>query len=281
MPPAATSMAHAMHDRGDGTPLVLLHSVGSSWQVWQPVLPLLEPHHRVIALTLPGHDGGRVLSAAPSIAGMADTVLQQLRELGLSSAHVAGNSLGGWLALELQRRGFARSVTALSPAGAWSTPADLQALARRIRFGHTLGRLVLARVPGLFRMAWARKAALRHAMKHGDRVDPAGFRVMLRSLARARVLPALIDAVRRDGPIVPLRATTTPIRIAWGRHDRVLPFERYGRPMLASVSSADYRVLNGVGHVPMYDDPSGVAATILEVTARVDDQAQRAVGDRA
>jgi pimeloyl-ACP methyl ester carboxylesterase len=62
-------------------------------------------------------------------------------------------------------------------------------------------------------------------------------------------------------------ATLTPIRIAWGEHDRVIPFERYGRPMLERVTTAQHQTLAGVGHVPMYDDPQAVAATILEVTA--------------
>ena len=58
-----------------------------------------------------------------------------------------------------------------------------------------------------------------------------------------------------------------PIRIAWGGRDRTLPFERYGKPMLEAVPSAELVMLPGVGHVPMSDDPELVARTILEVTA--------------
>jgi pimeloyl-ACP methyl ester carboxylesterase len=61
-----------------------------------------------------------------------------------------------------------------------------------------------------------------------------------------------------------------PIRIVWGDRDRVLPFKHFGSPMLERVPDAELVRLPGVGHVPMSDDPSTVAALILEVTSAVD-----------
>ncbi|MGB2711360.1 MAG: alpha/beta fold hydrolase, partial [Conexibacter sp.] len=97
---------------GAGEPLLLVHANGMSRAAWRPVLALLEPQRDVIAVDLPGHGGsGPVaphIAAAP--AGFARIFAALLDELGIERAHVAGNSLGGWTALELARLGRARSV---------------------------------------------------------------------------------------------------------------------------------------------------------------------------
>ena len=110
----------ALYRGGAGEPLLLLHGVTSSWRAWKPVLPMLEQHHDVWAVTMPGHLGGPPLpDGGFSIDVVVDALIEQLDELGIDEdPHVVGNSLGGWAALELARRGRARSVVALSPAGA-------------------------------------------------------------------------------------------------------------------------------------------------------------------
>jgi pimeloyl-ACP methyl ester carboxylesterase len=63
--------------------------------------------------------------ASPTPAGFAVVLADLLRQLGHSTAHVAGNSVGGWTALEMAKLGAARSVVALSPAGLWARRAPL------------------------------------------------------------------------------------------------------------------------------------------------------------
>jgi pimeloyl-ACP methyl ester carboxylesterase len=111
---------------GSGTPLVLPHGLSGTWRVWTPILPLVETHHAVFALTLPGHAGGPPLPAEdpPSVAALVDGVAAELDRLGIDKAHFAGNSLGGWISLELARRGRARSVVLFGPAGAWRAIID-------------------------------------------------------------------------------------------------------------------------------------------------------------
>src|ERR1700752_4614653 len=108
-----------VHRAGTGTPLLLLHGVGAIWRAWSPVLPYLEPHHDVIAPTLAGHGGGPPLDSgiAPSVHALADSLEAELDRLGLQQVHIAGNSLGGWLGIELARRGRAKSLVLFSPAG--------------------------------------------------------------------------------------------------------------------------------------------------------------------
>ena len=106
---------------GSGPPLVLLHALGSSRRVWEPVIPALSEHFDVVAVDLPGFGDSAPLppETEPSSEVLASTVAGLLDDLGTGSAHVVGNSLGGWVALELAELRQAASVTLLSPAGLW------------------------------------------------------------------------------------------------------------------------------------------------------------------
>jgi pimeloyl-ACP methyl ester carboxylesterase len=107
------------HRGGSGPPLVLLHGFLDTWRVWELVLPALEREHDVLAPTLAGHAGGPPL---PEIAAgaLADAVERAMDGAGFATAHVAGNSLGGHVALQLAARGRARTVVAFAPAGGWT-----------------------------------------------------------------------------------------------------------------------------------------------------------------
>ncbi len=84
------------------------------------------------------------------------------------------------------------------------------------------------------------------------------------------VLPALLKAGRRDGQIAQLSAPDCPIRVVWGRRDRVIPYPRYGRPLMRRLSGVEQVSLPGAGHVPMYDAPALLRSLVLDLTARVD-----------
>jgi len=260
------------YECGAGSYLVLLHGLGGTWHIWKPVLAALSGRHRVIAVTLPGHDGGCALPAGSeaTVAVMADQLIAQLRQRGVTSAHVAGNSFGGWLALELARRGFAKSVVAFSPAGAWSTPKDYADISRSFRILFALMPAIIVLTTGFLRFAAVRRVLCRPIMEHGDRIPGTEMRAMFHAMNRTRILPALLRTMGRDGPTAPLDAGLTPIRIVWGGSDRTIPFERYGRPMMQRVAGAEGLTLAGAGHVPMFDDPQGVGDAILAVTAGVD-----------
>ncbi|HEU0198858.1 MAG TPA: alpha/beta fold hydrolase [Burkholderiaceae bacterium] len=288
--PNAVPFPHAtvprpVHDGGHGTALVLLHGMGATWEVWKPVLPALEARHRVIAVTLPGHHGGVEFAGQgdATVGAIADQLVATLRGMGIEQAHVAGNSLGGWLSLELARRGFARSVVAFSPAGAWRSAEDYRAIATPFRIVYALIGLILILFGWLARFAWARRVLTRQTMVHGERMAPQEFRAALRAMANTRVLPALLRTMGRDGPIAPVSASAAPITIAWGEQDRVIPYARYGAPFRDRIEGLTETVVPDAGHVPMWDNPDEVAAQILRVTATVDARQQEtaAVGATA
>lgn len=108
---------------GSGEPVVLLHGFLMSQTVWDPVAPRLADtgRYEVFAPTMAGHNGGPYAGTwLLSSSVLADHVERQLDQLGWDSAHLVGNSLGGWVAFELERRGRARSVTGIGAAGGWT-----------------------------------------------------------------------------------------------------------------------------------------------------------------
>jgi len=266
---------------GAGTPLLLLHGVGGTWRVWLPVLPELERAHEVFAPTLPGHSGAQPLAedTAPSIAALTDAVVESLDREGLDRVHVAGNSLGGWIALELARRGRARSVVVFGPAGAWRLELRLKALATRMRWWFALLGRLSNRADALAARPLVRKVLLGTQVARPDRVDSAELAASIRAVRDSPVVRPLLRTLA-DTPLEPLPDPGCPIRVVWAERDRVIPFQHFGEPLLERVPSAELVRLGGVGHVPMSDAPADVAGLVLEVTSTLDrSAAANGVGD--
>lgn len=260
---------------GTGTPLLLLHGIGGIWRVWSPVLPYLEPHHDVIVPTLHGHAGGPALDSevAPSVQALVDGIEQELDRLGLATVHIAGNSLGGWIGIELARRGRARSLVLLSPAGAWLSPLRLRATARGVRFALAALARYSSRAEKIAERRLARWALLAGQVAHPDRVPRESLVAYIQAGGHSPVVDPLVRVLHLY-PVEPLAADRDyPVRLVWAERDRVLPFKHFGSPMLERLPGAELIRLRGVGHVPMSDDPSRVADLILEVTRNVDDAA--------
>jgi pimeloyl-ACP methyl ester carboxylesterase len=266
--PGCAPLLTASYRGGDGTPIILLHGAGMSWRVWRPVLPLLTGRHAVFAPTLAGHRGGPRLRPGdtPGVLGVVNALCDQLDAAGIDTAHLVGNSLGGWVALELARRGRAHSVIGLSPAGTWQSRRDLLRLLWMFRLGH----ITLAN-PSLNWMT--RDPLLRHTIlsrltAHPGRIPTDQLDDLLTDLRDSAGFTALLCASLR--PLAEFDIATCPVKIAWGEHDRVLPYHRYGHPMQQIVRGAEFIILPGVGHVPMHDNPSLIAKTILETTTATD-----------
>jgi pimeloyl-ACP methyl ester carboxylesterase len=260
------------HRGGTGTPLLLLHGVGAIWRAWSPVLPYLEPHHDVVVPTLAGHGGGPPLDAdvAPSVHALADALEGELDKLGLQTVHIAGNSLGGWLGIELARRGRARSLVLFSPAGAWRSQRSIEARAAAIRLSVAgLGRYA-SRADAIAANTLLRWPLLAGQVAHPGRVPPEELAAYIRAGALAPVVvPLLREIPLRQ--VQPLPAERDyPVRLVWADRDRVLPFDGFGTAMLERLPGAELIHLRDVGHVPMSDDPARVAELILQVTTAVD-----------
>jgi pimeloyl-ACP methyl ester carboxylesterase len=265
---------------GTGTPLLLLHGVGAIWRAWSPVLPYLEPHHEVIVPTLHGHAGGPPLDSqvAPSVQALVDGIEEQLDRLGLSKVHIVGNSLGGWIGIELARRGRARSLVLLSPAGAWRSPHRLRVTAHGIRFSFGALARNSSRAEAIAERRLLHWAMLAGQVAHPHRVPRETLVTYIQASGQSPVVEPLLRVLHLN-PVDPLPADRDyPVRLVWAERDRILPFKHFGSPMLERLPGAELIRLSGVGHVPMSDDPARVAELILEVTRAVDHAAMSRQG---
>jgi pimeloyl-ACP methyl ester carboxylesterase len=254
---AQVAPALAYDRRGSGPPLVLLHPLGADRRVWDPVLDRLAAERDVIAIDLPGFGDSPVLDAEqPTPAALAAAVRAFAEDgLGLRGWHVAGNSLGGWVALVLALDGAVESVTAVAPAGLWSAPlAPRQSVARRA------ARLAAPIVGPAVRSRALRRAILRGTVGHPERVPPEAAARLVRAYARAPGFPA-VNAAMRAGHFTDLGRIEVPVTLVWPELDGLV-----GRPRRLPPHVRDVR-LTDCGHLPMWDDPAAVSRALLDGSA--------------
>jgi pimeloyl-ACP methyl ester carboxylesterase len=256
---------------GAGEPLVLLHPFGLCSEVWQPILPLLERHHEVFALSLPGHGGSDPLpdNYSHTIENAVDVLEGKLDQLGIRKAHLVGNSLGGWLAIELARRGRALSVVALAPGGGWEAGSPhLRRLLRRFQLTQRLLSFGGPVACKLARWTLPRRYFLRDAVANPERLTPLEARLLIESTWRCAVYGDVVKAIPSQSLSEPFAKLPCPVRLVWGAKDRLLPLRGYSERWRRVLPGADWLVLPEVGHVQMYDAPQAVARSILAFTRR-------------
>jgi pimeloyl-ACP methyl ester carboxylesterase len=246
--------------------LVLLHGLGMTAETaWQEVVPLLTDHHEVFAPDAMGHRGGPPVRHRPvMISHVVDAAEKYLDEHGLDRPHLVGNSLGGYVAIELARRGRATTVCALSPAGFWMAGDGRQPqLLKKFKTARTMARITRPLSPLMFKSARLRRLTLRDTACHGHRltVDRA-----LQMSDDFLASPAIIDIIDGNWQVAPLDSLPCPMTIVWSEKDATLPLASYENNARKRLPQALFKVLPGVGHVPMFDDPNLVAQTILAST---------------
>ena len=222
--------------------------------MWDPVLDRLAAEREVLALDLPGH-GGSPCVAPASPADLAAAVSSHLAAEGVQRPHVAGNSLGGWVALELALAGAAASATAIAPAGLWREPLVPKRSSIR-----AVARALLPVLGPLLRTRAVRRIVLAANAARPERIPPADALRLVRSYATAPGFEAVNDAMRA-GRFSGLGDIGVPVTLAWPDHDRLVARPR---SLPAGVRSV---VLRGCGHLPTWDDPEQVARVLLEGSA--------------
>jgi pimeloyl-ACP methyl ester carboxylesterase len=251
-----TPAATLAHDRlGAGPALVLIHPLGTDRRVWEPVLEPLSRARTVIAVDLPGFGASPPLVETPTPGALARALERFFADLELPLPHVAGNSLGGWIALELALAGRVSSVTAIAPAGLWRGP-----LAPKPNIARVLAGAVRPVLPLLTATAAGRRALLGGSILHPERVPAAAAAHLISAYARAPGFVATNQAMRA-GHFDGLDRIEVPVTLGWPDHDRLVspPAQLLGR-----AGPIRSRVLVGCGHVPMWDAPDQVTALLLE-----------------
>jgi pimeloyl-ACP methyl ester carboxylesterase len=247
------------------SPLVLLHGLSMSDSAWRETIPLVAVHHEVFTPNALGHRGGPPVERRPvTIWDVIDAAERYLDDHVLERPHLAGNSMGGFVALELARRGRARSVSAFSPAGLWSDALRARVM-KRVRRAAAMTRITRGIVPLVMKSPPLRRWAMRDLAWHGDRISAA--RAV--EVANDGLGCSIIDDVFREGDeqVVAMDPLPCPITIAWAEKDNLLPVELYETAVKERLPGATFTILPGVGHMPMLDDPELVARTILAATS--------------
>lgn len=257
------SLAYERH--GEGPELVLLHGLGHRRQAWNAVLDLLTPHRTVTIVDLPGHGESPDLktNGQDPVETMGEELIRLLDELGLERPHVAGNSLGGALALGAGARGRAASVTGLSPAGFWAAPwqfpyvkgvfksmqvsgANLGPYLERLS-ATTAGRAVLSGA------IVARPSRMTPGQAQGDAISFFQAKAAVSEILARKITFTESASIPAD----------VPVTIAWGEKDRLLNISQ-AKVAKRELPNARLILLRGCGHVPMTDDPNSVARILLQ-----------------
>jgi pimeloyl-ACP methyl ester carboxylesterase len=250
---------------GAGPPLVLLAGIGSSGAAWQPVVPRLAREREVWRVDLPGFGRSEAFPAgAPrGLEALTDAAATFMDEVRLDRPHVAGNSLGGAVALELGRRERVASVTAISPAGFATWPARRFA-GRSLQLSYYLGSRLRPVAPRLVTRPRLRRLLYAQMFAHPERLAPAEAYADLVTMLDGKGFHDTLtelDGHRFEGEIA------VPVTIAWGTRDALLlPSQALRARRL--LPNARHVWLRGCGHVPMSDDPEQVARVLLDGSAR-------------
>ncbi len=247
-------MTTLAYDRlGTGQTLVLLHPLGADRGVWRPVLDRLASARDCICFDLPGFGESPPLEGSAHPRELAKAVTSAVSALGIEpgSAHFAGNSLGGWVALESALAGAAATVTAIAPAGLWPAP-----LAPKPEVAHRLARAVRPIAARLMASPRGRARILGGVVTHPERIPPVDATRLLVSYGSAPGFIA-VNRAMRAGVFGALAELTVPVTLAWPDHDRLVSRAKRVPEYVRQVELRD------CGHIPMWDDPAAVAEVLL------------------
>ncbi|MFB7878125.1 alpha/beta fold hydrolase [Nocardia sp. NPDC056064] len=252
---------------GSGDPVLLLHGFMLSPHCWEQVARRMSANCEVYAPAFAGHWGGpEVEGWSLDVYALADQIENQLDELGWRDCHIAGNSLGGWVGLELARRGRARTLTAIAPAGGWTQPSITQlrigakfaSLIPFVEIGKRLGTFVVDN-------ALVQQVAGFLVAKHVSAISSRDLATLVTAVLHCEVIVPMLLGSLRAPSMTDLDTIATPVRMLLAEYDRIIPNSVYATRYLRELpESADRIVVHGVGHVPMLEAPDRIATLIAE-----------------
>ncbi len=251
---------------GSGSPVVLIHGLGSRWQLYLPILDQLAERHEVIAVDLPGFGDTPAMSTVPpGPRGYAKWLAGWLAEQGISKPHVVGSSMGGGIALELGRLGVASRVTAFSPIGFYGRAGRIWTQ-RFLTTMRAAARPIEGSVNQLLEFKAGRALLLAPFFGHPTRTTSESARLDMAGLLHAESFPAARDAfddfVFEPGDDLGM-LPSIPTTIAWGTRDVILWHRPQSARARAVMPFATHIDLPRCGHLPFSDDPARCVEIVL------------------
>jgi pimeloyl-ACP methyl ester carboxylesterase len=250
---------------GTGPETILcVHGLGGTKASFLPTVNALAEDYRVVAMDLPGFgESDKPIGASYDAAWFARSVFATMDALGIEAAHVAGNSMGGRVAIEagLTDRGRIGGLVLLSPALAWLRPRRWAPVLKALR--PELGLIQPAPRPIV-------EAMVRRLVPSGNGGwTAAGVDEFLRSYLTRSGRAAFYAAARNiyldephgdDGFWTRLKSLETDSLFVWGRHDMLVPIG-FMRHVEQALPRAKHVELN-CGHVPQVERPRETHAAI-------------------
>ncbi len=247
----------------DAPTLLLVHGVGSSRSAWTLVLPALAERYHVLVVDLPGHGRSAplVADAGADCPALARRLAGACTELGVPDPHVVGNSLGGWVGLEMAADSAASSLVALAPAGLRLRPVAPGPLLRANR--------ALARRTRTVALPLLELAAVRRLTFSGVSAAPASVtadlaRSAVEALARCTAYEAMLEATRHRR-FERARDVIVPTVIAFGDRDLILPRPSQRREM--APPGAQWVRIPHCGHAAMWDAAQQTVELVVRTVA--------------
>jgi pimeloyl-ACP methyl ester carboxylesterase len=254
---------------GSGEPILLLHPFLCSQNVWNTVAGQLADTGRfeVLAPTMLGHHGGRRAGSwFLDTTALVDDVERRMDDLGWQTAHVVGNSLGGWVAFELERRGRARTLMAIAPAGGWGqhSVTKYETVLKFLLGGPAL---VAARLlgPRIIDLPFARRLATLPVSGPADGPSHPDLINLVDDATHCTAYwQLLVETLRLPG-LLELANVAAPTQLVLCEKDRVFPHPRGARHFVTHLPAhTKVTRLEGLGHIPMLEAPGIITELIAD-----------------
>ena len=244
--------------------MLLLHGLGTTRHDFERILPLLAERFDALAVDLPGQGEARALDVRPTVPAVVDAVEADLDDRGLERVHVLGNSLGARLALELARRGRARSVVAIAPSGLSIPPERIGQVAGMALTGLAM-RVLRPLVPSISERRGGRTALLTGLRARPWEATREEALALGAGVGAPNLWRLLWWAIATDIAI-DLDEIDCPVLLAQGSAD----FVAAGQTMrfLPQIRGSRFHVLPWAGHAAQGDAPSHVADLVRQTAAR-------------
>jgi pimeloyl-ACP methyl ester carboxylesterase len=259
-----------IHVGDGGEPIVMLHPFLCSQNVWRTVADQLADtgRYEVFAPTMVGHHGGkRATSWFMDTADLVDDVERRMDQLGWQTAHIVGNSLGGWVAFELERRGRARTLTAIAPAGGWAqhSPTKYETVLKFLLGGPAL---LAARLlgPRIVDLPFARRIATLPISGPADGPSHPDLVALVEDATHCTAyFQLLVKTLRLPGLGAELAHDSVPTQLVLCEKDRVFPSPRGTQYFIQNLpDDATVIRLDGLGHIPMLEAPGRITELIAD-----------------
>jgi len=242
--------------------LVAIHGLGSASSAWKLVLPEFSKRYEFITLDLPGHgDAFMMANLEMNPVRISEIIIAELKAIGIDKFHLIGNSLGGWIALEMAAAypEHVLTVTGVAPAGLWLKPKTNRN--GELAVSRYLARISLPFAKTIARIKFMRKIGFKLVSPQWEKFSPETCADAAIAMGGASGYYTIWDAFlgnRFDKEI----STTIPVTILFGDSDYTLPAATSQEKSLAP-KHCRWIVLPQSGHAPMWDRVDEVIAETI------------------